>query len=122
LRAEWGERLSRYRSARGLRSTPRADSSTSRLLRQLPEAPVLTATTLARFQGVSFPAASAALEELHGAGILQPKKIDRGATAYLAREVLDLVTLEERALASTRFDTGASPPNRPVPARPRPTT
>ena len=119
LRSDWANRLAAHRTATGLRPTPRADSAAARLLAQLPEAPVVTATTLARILGVSFPAASAALDELRLAGILTTRSIERGATAYIAREVLDLVTLSERALASTQFDTRASPPNRRVPARPQ---
>ena len=90
----------------------------ARLLEQLPEAPVLTTTTLARILGVSLPAASLALDELRQAGILTTMSIERGATAFIAREVLDLVTLAERQLASTQFDTRAAAPNRPAPARP----
>ena len=119
LRSDWAKRLSNHRKSVGLRETPRADSAVARLLNQLPEAPVVTATTLAKILGISFPAASAALDELRQAGIVQTKSIERGATAYLGREVLDLITLTERALASTRFDTRASAPNRPVPARPQ---
>jgi Fic family protein len=118
LRSEWSARLARYRADCGLRSTPRPDSSAARLLQQLPEAPVVTAATLSKILGVSFPAASAALDELQGAGILTTKAIDRGARAFIAREVLDLITLSERALASTQFDTRAAAPNRPVPALP----
>ncbi|TDO43423.1 Fic family protein [Kribbella sp. VKM Ac-2527] len=119
LRSDWAKRLSNHRKSVGLRETPRADSAVARLLNQLPEAPVVTATTLAKILGISFPAASAALDELRQAGIVQTKSIERGATAYVSREVLDLITLTERALASTRFDTRASAPNRPVPARPQ---
>ncbi|MEE2035788.1 Fic family protein [Nocardiopsis sp. CT-R113] len=119
LRTSWNEQLSAHRESLGRRAVPRADSAVARLMGRLPEAPVVTATTLARILGVSFPAASAALDELRQAGILQTKSIERGATAYLARDVLDLITLAERTLASTRFDTRASTPNRPVPARPR---
>lgn len=119
LQNDWNERLSTHRKTVGLRETPRADSAVARLLKQLPEAPVVTATTLAKILGISFPAASAALDELRQAGIVQSKSIERGATAYLARDVLDLITVTERALASTRFDTRASAPNRPVPARPQ---
>lgn len=50
---------------------------------------------------------------------VQTKAIERGTTAHLAREVLDLITMTERALASTKFDTRVSTPNRPVPARPQ---
>jgi Fic family protein len=116
LAADWAERVSRYRTSQGKRAAPRADSATARLLTHLPEAPVVTATTLARILGVSFPAASAALDELRQAGILHTKSIDRGATAFIARDVLDLITVAERQLASTRFDTRASAPDRPVPA------
>lgn len=119
LRRGWLEQLTAYRTSRGLRPEPRADSAVARLLVQLPEAPVTTATTLARILDVSPQAANAALDELRGAGILQTKSIERGATAYIAREVLDLVTFAERALASTKFDTRASAPNRTVPPPPQ---
>lgn len=119
LRAAWTERLTFHRTSEGLRPTPRADSATARLLAQLTEAPVVTATTLSKILGVSFPAASGALDELRQAGILTTKSIERGATAYIAREVLDLITFSERALASTQFDTLAAQPSRPVPAKPQ---
>lgn len=118
LRTDWTARLAAHRASNGLRSTPRADSAVARLLVQLPAAPVVTATTLTRILGVSYPAATAALEELRGAGILRTKAVGRGATAYLADEVFDLITLAERTLASTKFDTRVAPPNRPVPSRP----
>ncbi|MFC7622574.1 Fic family protein [Microlunatus sp. GCM10028923] len=118
LRDDWGTRLQGFRESVGLRATPRAGSATARLLGLLPEAPVLTSTTLARILECSFPAASAALDELRRAGILTTRSVQRGTTAYLAREVLDLITLSERALASTKFDTRASAPNRGVPALP----
>lgn len=119
LRSDWTGRLSAHRETVGLRAAPRAGSAVARLLELLPEAPVVTATILSRILGVSFPAASAALDELRQAGILHPKSIERGATAFIARDVLDLITMTERALASTKFDTRTSAPNRPVPARPR---
>ena len=118
LREDWSARLALYRGRIGLRETPRADSATARLLALLPEAPIATAGTLQRILGVSFPAASAALDELHQAQVLETRKIERNATAYLAAELLDLITTTERQLASTRFDTRISKPNRPVPARP----
>ena len=119
LRVKWADRLTAHRVQAGLRPTPRAGSAVSRLLRQLPEAPVVTAVTLSKILGVSFPAANAALDELRQAGILTTKSIERGATAYIAREVLDIITLSERALASTQFDTRASEPNRSVPVQPQ---
>lgn len=119
LRAEWTDRLTAHRLATGVRPTPRAGSAVALLLAQLPEAPVLTSVTLAKILGVSFPAANAALDELRQAGILTTKSIERGAKAYIAREVLDIITLSERALASTQFDTRASEPNRSVPVQPQ---
>ena len=118
LRDAWTDRLTAHRVATKLRPTPRADSAVARLLNHLTEAPVVTATTLAKILDVSFPAASAALDELRQAEILTTKSIERGAKAYIAREVLDLITLSERTLASTQFDTRVSPPNCGVPALP----
>jgi hypothetical protein len=40
---------------------------------------------------VPFPAAGAALDKLRQAGIVQTRLVERGATAYLAREVLELI-------------------------------
>jgi len=64
----------------------------------LPEAPVATAVTLRRILNVSHPVAINALYELHRAGILRTTSIDRGATAYIATEILDLITHTERAV------------------------
>lgn len=119
LRREWTDRLTAHRAKAGMRPSPRADSATARLLALLPEAPVVTATTLASILGVSYPAASGALDELKQAGILKPKSIERGATAYIASEVLNVITFSERALASTQFDTLAARPSPRAPARPQ---
>jgi Fic family protein len=116
LRTEWDERLARHRGEKGVRETPRSGSATARLLSLLPEAPVVTARTVERVLGVSYPAASTAVQELAEAGILRARQVKRGTTGYLATEVLDLIDLTERQLASTAFDTRTSPPNRPVPA------
>lgn len=118
LRESWQERLTSHRVSLGLRPAPRADSAVAKLLTALPEMPVVTGATLANILAVSYPAASQALEELRQAGILSVKSIERGTQAYLAREVLDLITLSERALASTQFDTRVSAPHRAVPAVP----
>ena len=118
LERDWRQRVASYRSAHGVRETPRADSATARLLTLLPEAPVVTARTLQRILGISFPAAASALDELHNAGVLDTRSIERGTTAYLASEVLDLISFTERRLASTKFETRISPPRRPVPAAP----
>ena len=118
LQDEWEARLAEHRAARGRRETPRADSATSRILRTLPEIPILTTRTAQRRLGVSFPAARAALEELADAGILARRSVERGTTGYTAVDVFSLVTVTERRLASTRWDTRVSAPNRPVAAPP----
>ena len=118
LRQEWQARLRSHRLDKRLREKPRANSATSRLLTLLSEAPVMTTRTVQRILGVSFPAARSALEELADAGILRRKSVDRGTTGYLAREVLALVGLAERRLASTQFDTRASKPRAGAPALP----
>lgn len=118
LRESWRQALTRHRVALGLRPSPRADSAVAKLLTALPEMPVVTGATLASILEVSYPAANQALDELRQAGILSAKSIERGTQAYLARDVLDLITLSERALASTQFDTRVSAPSRMVPAVP----
>lgn len=119
LRTTWTTRLADHRTAQGVRAAPRVDSVAARLLATLPETPVLTGSTVQRMLDVSPPRAQSGLAELHAADILDTRRISHGATAYLATEVLDLVTLAERRLASTKFDTRTSDPNRPVPARPQ---
>ncbi|OHV05118.1 Fic family protein [Mycobacterium talmoniae] len=118
LREEWNRRLADWRAEQRMRPEPRSGSATARLLGMLPEAPMLTARTVQRLLDVSFPRARDALEELAEAGVLSRKSVDRGTTGYVAREVLDLVGLAERRLASTRFDTRVSKPIRSVPALP----
>lgn len=118
LRLEWTERVAALRASQGMRPAPRADSATSRILESLAEAPVLTASTVRRILDVSSPAAGNALEELRRAEVLTTRKIERNATAYIADEVLDLITSAERRLASTRFDTRVAAPSRPVPEVP----
>lgn len=119
LREEWTKRVAAYRQTQGIRPAPRAGSATSRILESLAEAPVLTTSTVRRILGVSFPAANNALEELREAEVLTTRNIERNATAYIADEVLDLITSSERRLASTRFDTRQAVPSRPVPAQPQ---
>lgn len=116
--ADWSARLGAHRGRSGLRNEPRAGSAAARILTMLPEAPIMTTRTVQRMLGVSFPAARGALEELADAGVLSRKSVDKGTTGYLARDVMDLVGLAERRLASTRFDTRIAPPGRPAPALP----
>jgi Fic family protein len=115
----WLARYAAHRLDSGMTRQPRADSAVMRLLPLLPEVPVTTAQSAQRVLGVTAPAARAALDELADAGVLSRKKVDRGTTAYLARGVFDLLTMTERRLASTRWDTRDSAPRRAAPARPK---
>jgi hypothetical protein len=63
---------------------------------RLTEVPVMTTATALRILHISFPAARAALENLAETGVLRRKTVDRGSTAYIAAEVLDLITYAER--------------------------
>lgn len=117
LRAQWTDRLSARRTEQGTRGRPRANSATARLIERLPELPLFSVQTVHRTLGVSDVAARAAAEELAEAGIVTRRAIG-AATGYFATEVFDLLTLAERRLASTRWDTRDSPPNRRVPALP----
>lgn len=94
----------------------RSDSATALIVRGLPATPVLTSATVQRIHGVSHVVADRALAELAASDILHPQE-RRGVRYHQARDVLDLVTVTERRLASTKFDTRASQPTRPVPAR-----
>lgn len=119
VRADWEQRLIDHRETQGRRRALRSDSTTAHILDALPSAPVLTVRTTANLFDVSPKAASAALDELAAAEILSTRSIARGARAFVADDLLDLITVAERRLASTRFDTRESPPVRPVPARPQ---
>ncbi|GII85941.1 hypothetical protein Ssi03_39310 [Sphaerisporangium siamense] len=119
LHDEWCERHYAFRRSQGLRAVPRAGSAVERLRDLLPAVPVVTARTVERLLSVTHPAARQALEELAKARILHPKQVERNTTGYLAREIFDLLTMTERRLASTRWDTRDTPPNRAVPARPQ---
>ncbi len=118
LETAWHHKVHQNRAERGLRTILRTNSAAQRMLSLLPEAPVLTARSAERLIDVSFNTARNALEELADAGVLTRKVIERGTTGYLAHDILDLVGITERRLASTQFDTRTSPPSRPAPARP----
>ena len=118
VRDRWSRLLDADRARRGAVRALRGTSATAAVLADLPSTPVLTPATVTRIHGVSHPAAVNALSELAAAGILSVRSLGRARKAYLADDVLDLVTRSERRLASTQFDTRVGPPNRVVPARP----
>lgn len=114
-RAQWEQHLAAHRTGkRALRS----DSATYAILGDLPGTPILTAQTVERIHRVSRQAAGRALEELTDAGVLGTKTIGPGRVAYVAPDILDLITWAERRLASTKFDTRQSPPHSGVPEAP----
>ncbi|KGF00451.1 Fic family protein [Actinomyces sp. S4-C9] len=119
LAEQWRERLEAFRAANSYTRALRSDSGVARILRRLAGTPVLTVKTASQIYGLSVQNASEALTQLADAGIFSTRSIARGTTAFIANEVLDLVTLSERQLASTQFDTRVSKPVRQVPRLPR---
>ena len=111
-------RLAASRQERGSSRALRSDSATALVLADLPATPVLTPQTVQRIHDVSHVAAGRALDDLHAAGILTPRSIGPGRKAFVANDVLDLITWAERRLASTRFDTRKVPPTGRAPAAP----
>lgn len=120
LRTTWDTQLSQKRREQGHTRALRSDSAEFRILNGLPAHPLLTTETVGRLYGVQPNNARKALDSLAGAGILRAKVIGKaGLTGYYADDLFELVTIAERRLASTRFDTRISPPaGRPVPASP----
>ena len=118
LREEWNRLIIDQRTAEGRTRALRSDSAVTVILDDLPGTPVLTSATVARIHDVSPQAAATALESLRSAGILDTAPIGKGRRAYVSADLLHLISTAERTLASTRFDTRLSPPNRPVPMRP----
>lgn len=111
LRADWQERMTAHRLNQGMTRAPRSDSVEQRILDRLADHPLLTASVAAEIFETSRTTSGKALENLVEAGILRKKSIDRGVSGFLADEVFDLITLAERRLASTQFDTAAAPPH-----------
>lgn len=108
LEGEWRIRLGQVR----------ADSAADLLLRALPGAPVLTASSAAELVGRTFPAVNDAITRLAEAGVLTQISIGKRNRAFEAKEVIDAFTSLERQLASPVRDTRSSPPSRPVTPRP----
>ena len=119
LREEWSRIISDARHREGRVRATRRDSALSTILDSLPGTPVLTTSTVTRMHGVTATAAQNALARLSEYGILDPISIGRAQRAYVSLDVLDLITRSERTMASRDFDTVASPPARPAPARPQ---
>lgn len=120
LKASWRRRINDYRTERGLQRALRSNSAEAQILAGLPAHPLLTTASVERLYKVSSTNAKKALDSLENAGILRSKVVGRnGLKGFYADELFDLVTLAERRLASTRFDTRLSPPlGRAVPGHP----
>lgn len=110
LRYEWERVIDDKRIAEGKTRKLRADAAESRILQILPSHPVLTVAAVENLLKVSGTAARNSLEWLAEAGILRRKSIAKGVRGYLATDLFDLVTIAERRLASTKFDTSIAPP------------
>lgn len=119
LRMDWRERVEVHRRGQGKTRALRTDSIEWKILENLPDHPLLTARVAADIFDSTRTSTGKALDNLVDAGVLRRKSIDRGVTGYLADDVFELITLAERRLASTRFDTVLSPPSaRAVPELP----
>lgn len=95
----------------GMQRALRADSLEATLLRSLPAYPIVTVRSIQRLYGITPGNARKALDRLSGAGILRTKVIAKnGGLGYYADDILSLLDLADRQLASNRFDTRLSPP------------
>ena len=109
LQDSWRERL----------GSVRRGSAADLLVRALPGAPLLTATTASDLIGRSFQATSQAIDRLVEAGILTQVTVGRRNRAFEAPELIEAFTTLERQLASPEGDTLVSEPIRRVPRRRR---
>ena len=107
LQDSWRERL----------GSVRRGSAADLLVRALPGAPLLTATTASDLIGRSFQATSQAIDRLVEAGILTQVTVGRRNRAFEAPELIEAFTTLERQLASPEGDTLVSEPIRRVPRR-----
>ena len=105
LQDSWRERL----------GSIRRESAADLLVRTLPGAPLVTATTASELIGRSFQATNQAIARLVGAGILTQVTVGRRNRAFEAPEVIEEFTALERQLASPEGDTLVSEPIRRVP-------
>ncbi len=107
LQDSWRERL----------GTVRRGSAADLLLRALPAAPLLTATTASDLIGRSFQATSQAVDRLVEADILKQLTVGRRNRAFEAPALIEAFTALERQLASPEGDTLVSEASRRVPRR-----
>ena len=107
MQADWRKRLGRVRSG----------STTDLLIRALPGAPIITASSAARLTGRSFQAANEAITRLADSKVLHQVSIGRRNRAFEAKDVIDAFKALERRLASESGDARSSPPARKVPRR-----
>lgn len=111
LHDEWRDTIARHRRELGLTRALRTDSVEFKLLNGLPAHPILTTRSVERMYGIKPANGRKALENLKEAGILRAKVIGKhGAVGYYADDILTLITLADRKLASSRCDTRLSPP------------
>ena len=85
--------------------TVRRGSAADLLVRALPGAPLLTATTASDLIGRSFQATSQAIDRFVEAGILKQITVGRRNRAFEAPELIEAFTALERQLASPEGDT-----------------
>lgn len=107
LHEEWRARLGNVR----------AESATDLLLRALPGAPVITASSAAAHLGRTFRPVNDAIARLTDANILRQITVGRRNRAFEAPDVIEAFTALERRLASPAGDTRISAPSRRVPLR-----
>ena len=100
LQDSWRERL----------GSVRRGSAADLLVRALPGAPLLTATTASDLIGRSFQATSQAIDRLVGAGILTQVTVGRRNRAFEAPELIEVFTTLERQIASPEGDALVSDP------------
>lgn len=118
IKQRWIEEINTFREGRGKRKL-RIDSTEYRLIDYLPAMPAVDAPFVAKALGVSGVAAGSALQALKSAGIVRKRSIGKRATAYVASDLIDVLTWADRRMASTQFDTAVSPPQgRAVPQPP----
>ncbi len=96
----------------------RANSTVDLLVAALPALPVFSVNTAAAHLGRAYSKTAAAIERLEAAGVVRQVTLGRRNRAFEAVGLFEAFTGFERVLASPDADTQASPPARPVPARP----